>query len=207
MLGCDFGFGAYLADPEIDLEARIACVRAMIHPCSNYVTRTRKSVIEGCFEMWWDMLCGSFWSANLQRIKRDEIEEAMERDMEAEGENGFMARAQFYAELDIDGDFDQQLAEAGLTHDDLETECSKISISYAELEHSQRCVADAMLETLTQTLYLEDEFCEYFALHGLNHLRHPGGGEIIESFIRTSRHRLVANQIAYARKCRDGEAM
>lgn len=49
LLGCDFTFGAYLADPEIALQARLDCARAMLHPYSNYVAASRVYMMENCF--------------------------------------------------------------------------------------------------------------------------------------------------------------
>lgn len=209
LLGCDFGFGEYLANPGIELQARLDCVRAMVHPYSNFVAPSRVQMMENCFDMWWDLLCGSFWSANLQRIKRDELDAAAERDMKIEEkeELEMSPRARFYAESDFQGDIAEQLARFDLTWEDLETEHSKIRISYAELEPAQQSVADAMLETLTQILYLEDARCQQYALHGLNHLEHPRGAAIVQGFIDRHKSEWSAAGLAWVQSCRDATAM
>lgn len=201
----DRTFGVMLADPEIELETRLNCARAMLHPYSNYAARTRKELDVSCFEMWWDMLCSWFWSAHLNRIKDEEVRDLMAA--ETQDVEHFLRVARFWSEVEIDRDLDEQLAEAGLTQADVETGLSAIEISYEEIEPNEQCVADAMLETLTQILYLEEQRCEFHALHGLNHLKHPRGAQVIQTFINQHKARWSKSWLAYAESCRDGKAM
>ena len=211
LLGCDFELGAYLADPNLNLESRLDCSRAMLHPYSNFVARSRVRAMETCFDMWWDMLCGSFWRTHLQRLKRDELDAAIERDdAEQEAEENDLEsspRARFYAQWNPEADINDQLTEFGLAWRDLETHHSKITISYDEIEPDEQRVADAMLETLTQILYLEDQRCSYYALHGLNHLKHPRGAATVQAFVDRYQSEWTPEGLAWAKSCRDGQAM
>lgn len=211
LLGAGFGFGKYLADPKIELQLRMDCVYAMLIPYSDFVAPSRVYAMENCFEMWWDLVCSEFWSAHLHRIKANEwnahVENAFEEWIESADESPLLRRARLWANFDLDRDFDEQLAEAGLTREDLENESSKITISYDELEPDEQKVADAMLETLTQILQFDDGRCQYYALHGLNHLQHPRGAAVVQDFIDANRHDWDEENLAYAEACRDGEAM
>ena len=209
LLSCDFNFGEYLADPEIDLQARLDCVRAMVHPYSNYVAQSRVHVMENCFEMWWDLLCSRFWSAHLWRIKRDEQEAEWNLAQAEQEEDTPQNRriAAFFAGLDQQRDFNEQLDEAGLADEILGNTRPPITISYQEIEPDEARVADAMLDTLTQILYLEEQRCVYYALHGLNHLEHPRGAAVVQAFIDRHKSEWTPEGLAYVESCRDGTAM
>ena len=64
-----------------------------------------------------------------------------------------------------------------------------------------------MLETLVKILNLGDSRCEYYALHGLGHLRHPRCLGIIDEYVRKHQSELDPQQIDWLRKCRDGTLM
>ena len=206
--GTGVEFGACLADPEIELELRLDCVRAMRIPYSDFVAPSRVHDLETCFEMWWDLVCDLFWNAHLHRIKADQFDRLMQKRMaEPDGVANLLRRAEFYAALDLDRDFDEQLEEAGLTPEDLEDGRPEITISYDEIEPAEQQVADAMLETLTQILELKDRRCQYYALHGFNHLKHPCGAAVVQNFMDAHREDWDEEELAYAEACRDGEAM
>ena len=62
ILGPDFELQQYLWQRSTPLSERIACIRSMLHPYADFVAGHSASVMENCFEMWWDMVLGSFWS-------------------------------------------------------------------------------------------------------------------------------------------------
>jgi hypothetical protein len=66
---------------------------------------------------------------------------------------------------------------------------------------------DAMLGTLVKILNLGDSRCEYYALHGLGHLKHPRGPEIIDDYVRKHQSELDPQQMDWLRGCRDGTLM
>ena len=206
LMSCDFEMGAYLANPELDLQARLDCVRAMLHPYSNFVAGSRVHVMENCFEMWWDLLCGSFWSAHRHRLKGDELDAAYDAEMTMSEEEEQLFE-KFLATADRSKDFTEQLIAAGFNTESRERPSSQINISYDELEPAEQTVADAMLDTLTQILYLEEQRCVQYALHGLNHLKHPRGAKVVQHFIDRHKREWTREGLAWVESCRDGDAM
>jgi hypothetical protein len=67
-------------------------------------------------------------------------------------------------------------------------------------------IQEAMFHTLKKILDLKSEACQWAALHGLGHLRHPDTAAVIEGFIRTNK-KLTDDEISYARACISGDIM
>ena len=65
----------------------------------------------------------------------------------------------------------------------------------------------AMLGTLDRILQLDDTRCQYYALHGLGHLRHSRCQEIIDSYICKHRSELTPEGLNWIQECRDGTVM
>ena len=73
-----------------------------------------------------------------------------------------------------------------------------------------RQVHDVILDTLVRILALEDRRCQGAALHGLGHLHHPQGAEIVQKFIDVHRAELSDSDQArppWLEACRDGTVM
>jgi hypothetical protein len=62
MFGPDFELQQVLWDETVPLEQRLACLHSMRVPYLEFVTGHPAAVMENAFDMWWDMLLGSFWS-------------------------------------------------------------------------------------------------------------------------------------------------
>lgn len=73
----------------------------------------------------------------------------------------------------------------------------------SEYQHLQ----NAMFVTLQKILQLDSVDCQFAALHGLGHVRHPDNAGVIQAYIRQHQHTLTADEIAYAEACINGEIM
>src|ERR1051325_19546 len=77
--------GKYLADASVPLVLRLECVRSMFRIYADFVAKSKAEVMENCFDMWWDLVCGQFWSAvrwsrtDLEAFANCETLEAAER--------------------------------------------------------------------------------------------------------------------------------
>ena len=201
-------FGAYLAEVDVALEKRIVCVRAMVHPYSDFVAGSAVEMMENCFDMWWDMLCSDFWSAHRNRIKADEIDAAMASELSTPEDNErFLQVADFLANVSLDEDFDEQLKAHNLSHEELRSPTQDIEITYDELEEAEKTVAGTMLETLSSILKLDDERCQGYALHGLGHLQHPQGRALVQQFIDQHHDEWDEEVLRWVEACRDGTVM
>jgi hypothetical protein len=58
----EFELQATLWNDAVPLAERVACLRAMRVPYLEFVAGHPAPVMENAFDMWWDMLMGSFWS-------------------------------------------------------------------------------------------------------------------------------------------------
>ena len=70
-------------------------------------------------------------------------------------------------------------------------------------------VRDAHLAALESILALDDDHCQYCALHGLGHLEHPRRAEVVTAFIEGERAagRLDNWRLEWLEECRDGTVM
>jgi len=71
---------------------------------------------------------------------------------------------------------------------------------------SEERIQTAMFRTLVKILALDSDLCQYAALHGMNHLRHPDTEKAVQDFLKKNRH-LTADQIDYAKKCITGDVL
>jgi hypothetical protein len=64
-----------------------------------------------------------------------------------------------------------------------------------------------VIETLKQILGLPSKDCQLAALHGLNHLHsNPLASGVVSQYLDENRDRLTADEIEWAKACRDGQA-
>ena len=63
------------------------------------------------------------------------------------------------------------------------------------------------METLLKILALDDVRCDFAALHGLGHLRHPEGVKMIEKYIIKHADNLKPEDLEWLKECRDGTMM
>ena len=66
-------------------------------------------------------------------------------------------------------------------------------------------LADVALGCLEEILAMDDERCQAYALHGLNHLDHPQRPAVVQRWIDAHRNR--GWNVVWVEKCRDGTAM
>ncbi len=76
--------------------------------------------------------------------------------------------------------------------------------NYSRENADQRQIQDIMFSTLCRILALLSEPCQYAALHGLGHLRHPETKKVIEQFLKT--HKTFEDR-AWALACITGDIM
>jgi hypothetical protein len=70
-----------------------------------------------------------------------------------------------------------------------------------------RKVLDAMYRTLLRILSLDNETCQWSALHGLGHLNHPLVRETVQSYLDAHRDELTAEDVQWIEGCRDGRTI
>jgi hypothetical protein len=56
-----FELQSVLWNESLDLDDRIHCIRAMYKVFADFVAQCDVQVLVGCFYMWWDHICSSFW--------------------------------------------------------------------------------------------------------------------------------------------------
>lgn len=71
---------------------------------------------------------------------------------------------------------------------------------YQRLQH-------VMFVTLQKILQLDSVDCQFAALHGLGHVRHPENEGVIQAYIKQHQQTLTADEIAYAEACIRGDIM
>ncbi|HEX5424995.1 MAG TPA: hypothetical protein VFW94_15715 [Candidatus Acidoferrales bacterium] len=57
----NFSLQSALWNNTVDLGERIRCIRSMYGVFANFVAESKAEVLPGCFFMWWDHICSSFW--------------------------------------------------------------------------------------------------------------------------------------------------
>jgi hypothetical protein len=60
-IGFDFELVKYLWDNSVPLGERLECIRSMYIVYSDFVAKSDLEIMENCFDMWWDLMAGSFW--------------------------------------------------------------------------------------------------------------------------------------------------
>jgi hypothetical protein len=53
----------------VDLQERIQCIRSMYRVFADFVANCKVEVLVGCFFMWWDHICSSFWFVQTEEGK------------------------------------------------------------------------------------------------------------------------------------------
>jgi hypothetical protein len=62
LLGCGVQIQDHLWDQRVQLAHRERCIHSMVIPYRDVVSGDPAKVLENCFEMWWDLVAGAFWS-------------------------------------------------------------------------------------------------------------------------------------------------
>lgn len=75
---------------------------------------------------------------------------------------------------------------------------------YSGLSDDGKQIAEAMYQTLQKILALDHRGCQWSALHGLGHLHHPQGREIVQSYLDVHRSELSDDDVQWIESCRDG---
>lgn len=75
---------------------------------------------------------------------------------------------------------------------------------YEALSSDARQIFEAMYRTLLKILALNDAACQWSALHGLGHLLHPLGREVVQTYLDAHRTELTDEDARWIEACRDG---
>jgi hypothetical protein len=79
-----------------------------------------------------------------------------------------------------------------------------VSYDYAALTNDQKLMVDTMFRSLQKILALDHQGCQWCALHGLGHLNHPSGPEIVQGYLDRHRTELIYADLQWVEQCRDG---
>lgn len=79
--------------------------------------------------------------------------------------------------------------------------------NYHKLPADGKQMFDAMYQTLLRILALNHRGCQWSALHGLGHLRHPLGREAVQNYLDVHRRELTDEDLKWVEGCRDGRIM
>lgn len=71
-------------------------------------------------------------------------------------------------------------------------------------EHKR--IQNVMFETLSKILALDAVHCQFAALHGLNHVRHPDTNALVKEYVE-SNPALSNSDVEYAALCANGDAL
>jgi hypothetical protein len=61
IIGADFDLVESLWDNSVAINERIECIRSMYIVYSDFVAKSDVTIMENCFDIWWDMVATSFW--------------------------------------------------------------------------------------------------------------------------------------------------
>jgi hypothetical protein len=76
---------------------------------------------------------------------------------------------------------------------------------YEALSIDAKQIFESMYQTLLKILALDHPACQWSALHGLGHLRHPLGREAIQNYLDANGDELANEDLKWVEACRDGE--
>lgn len=76
---------------------------------------------------------------------------------------------------------------------------------YPALSDDLRQVHEVIYQTLLKVLSLDHPACQWSALHGLGHLHHPLGREVVQSYLDAHRSELTDEDVRWIEGCRDGK--
>jgi hypothetical protein len=79
-----------------------------------------------------------------------------------------------------------------------------IDDNYHKLSIEGKQMLDAMCQTLAKILALDHPACQWSALHGLGHLHHPLGREVVQRYLDAHRNELTVEDLQWVEACRDG---
>jgi hypothetical protein len=68
-------------------------------------------------------------------------------------------------------------------------------------------MAEKMYQTLARILALDHRGCQWCALHGLGHLRHPLGRDLVQRYLNVHRSELSEADARWVESCRDGSCL
>jgi hypothetical protein len=88
--------------------------------------------------------------------------------------------------------------------DDLTTDDGRSRRDYGALPEDRKLMGEVILRTLLKILALDHQGCQWCALHGLGHLNHPSGAEIVQAYLDAHRSELTEIDILWVEQCRDG---
>ncbi len=71
ILGPCVGFGQYLRDEQVSLDARSSCIRSMYKVYADFVSKSDLEEMETCFSMWWDILLEGFYFSDTEPFDQD----------------------------------------------------------------------------------------------------------------------------------------
>ena len=76
---------------------------------------------------------------------------------------------------------------------------------YQRLSTDGKDMLDAMYRTLLKILALDHPACQWSALHGLGHLRHPEVRQSVQAFLDIHQSELNDDDLEWVLACRDGK--
>lgn len=182
LLGAQMELGEYLMDKHIPLAKRLDCIRAMYHPFADYLAPLQGDYEGSGFFMWWDLIVDNyFWGPEFVRLAD------IERMLGASWHEVVKASKRSRRVLQKPLQVWEQL--------------------YRQVDADHRALLDETLQVLKRILQLDDICCQGAALHGLGHLHHPEGWQLVQEYIQRHRSTLTEDAIAWMRTCRDGVVM
>lgn len=190
--------GLFLLNTEVPVEQRIECVRAMYRVYADYVT-ILKSPVPNCFDMWWDLICASFWSTVRHRLQPINLAEI---DLEKVVQDA--AAALMCADKVLSGEV---VNSEDRRQESMAKKAAGREAMGPQLTEDECMVFEAMFETLQRILELPNDVCRYSALHGLGHLHHPGVRGVIQRFLDGPGQDWSPDGKKWLRECAEGRIM
>jgi hypothetical protein len=77
----------------------------------------------------------------------------------------------------------------------------------SRLDSDERAILDAMFETLSNVLQLDDERSQICAVHGLGHLHHPAVRRVVQEYIDKNAYKFEPDDLVWIQKCGEGSVM
>jgi hypothetical protein len=76
----NFELQSVLWNNSLDLNDRIQCIRSMYRVFADFVCNCEVEVLVGCFYMWWDNICSSFWFEKTRSVPTEDYNLLGEQD-------------------------------------------------------------------------------------------------------------------------------
>ena len=80
-----------------------------------------------------------------------------------------------------------------------------LEFDYPGLSEDSTQILEAVYQTLRRILALDDQGCQWSALHGLGHLHHPLVHETVQNYLDAHRNELSDEDVQWIEGCRDGQ--